>query len=61
MSIKEIAIHSIDSLPDDASWDDIQERINFMAGVRKGFRELDEGNAIQHRQIKEEFEEWLSK
>lgn len=61
MSTKEIAIRTIQSLPDDATWDDIQERINFVAGVRKGLRELDEGKGIPHAQVKEDFEEWLSR
>ena len=60
MSTKEIAIHTIKSLPDDATWDDIQERINFVAGVRKGLRELDAGKVISHQKVKEEFEEWLT-
>jgi predicted transcriptional regulator len=60
MRIKEIAIKSIEELPEDATWEDIQERINFMAGVRKGLRELDQGKAIPHEKIREEFREWLS-
>jgi hypothetical protein len=36
MTNKEKAIRSIQELPDDATWEDIQERINFVAGVRKG-------------------------
>jgi hypothetical protein len=60
MSTKDVAIHSIESLPEDASWDDIQERINFIAGVRKGLRELDEAKSIPHHKVREEFEEWLS-
>lgn len=46
MNIKEIVINTIKSLPDDSTWDCIQERINFMAGVRKGLREIDEGKGI---------------
>ena len=61
MTTKEIAIKTIQELPEDASWEDIQERISFMAGVRNGLRELDEGKGIPHDQIKEEFAEWLSK
>jgi predicted transcriptional regulator len=61
MSTKEIAIHTIESLPDDATWDDIQERISFVAEVRKGLAELDEGKAIPHQTVKEEFEGWLSR
>lgn len=60
MTIKEIAIKTIHQLPEDATWEDIQERINFVAGVRKGIRELNEGKGIAHRKVKEEFGEWLS-
>lgn len=60
MTSKETAIQSLQELPDDASWEDIQERINFVAGVRKGLRELDEGKGIPHDRVKEEFAEWLS-
>jgi predicted transcriptional regulator len=60
MKTKEAAIRSIQELPEDATWEDIQERINFVAGVRKGLRELDEGRGIPHERIREEFSEWLS-
>jgi len=60
MTIKEMAIKSIEELPEGATWEDIQERINFMAGVRKGLRELDQGKGIPHEKIREEFREWLS-
>ena len=61
MTTKEIVIDTIKSLPDDATWDTIQERINFMAGVRKGLRELDEGKGIPHDRVKEDFAKWLSR
>ena len=60
MKTKEVAIRSIQDLPEDATWEDIQERINFVAGVRKVLRELDEGRGIPHERIREEFSEWLS-
>jgi predicted transcriptional regulator len=60
VSTKEIAIRTIQTLPEDASWEDIQERINFVAGVRKGLRELDEGKGIPHDRVREEFAEWLT-
>ncbi|MGE4577751.1 MAG: hypothetical protein AB7D42_04400 [Candidatus Methanomethylophilaceae archaeon] len=59
MTTKEVAIRSIQELPEEATWEDIQERINFVAGVRKAFRELDEGKGIPHERIREEFSEWL--
>ncbi len=60
MTTKQIALKTINDLPEDASWEDIQERINFVAGVRKGLGELDEGNGIPHEKVKEEFAEWLT-
>jgi predicted transcriptional regulator len=60
MTIKEAAVRSIQQLPEDATWEDIQERIDFVAGVRKGLRELDEGHAATHEQVREEFREWIS-
>lgn len=59
MTTKEAAIKTIQGLPDDATWEDVQERINFVAGVRKGIRELDEGKGIPHEKVREEFVEWL--
>ena len=60
MTTKEIALKTIEQLPENASWEDIQERINFIVGVRKGLRELDEGQGIPHDKVKEEFAEWLT-
>jgi hypothetical protein len=60
MTTKQIAIHTIEDLPEGASWDDIQERINFVAGVRKSLQELDEGKGIPHARVKEEFAQWLT-
>ena len=60
MTTKLIAIQTIEQLPDDATWEEIQERIRFVAGVRAGLRELEEGKGIPHDQVKEEFAEWLA-
>lgn len=60
MKSKEIALKTIEQLPEDASWEDIQERINFVAGVRKGLRQLDEGKGVPHDKVRDEFAEWLT-
>jgi predicted transcriptional regulator len=60
MTTKEKAIKIIQELPEDATWEDIQERIDFIAGVRKGLRELDEGKGISHEQVRDEFRKWLT-
>jgi predicted transcriptional regulator len=60
MTTKEIVLKTIEQLPENASWEDIQERINFVVGVHKGLRELHEGKGIPHEKVKEEFAEWLT-
>jgi predicted transcriptional regulator len=60
MTTKELAIHTIENLPEDATWDDVRERINFVAGIRKGLQELDEGKGVPHSRIREEYAAWLT-
>jgi len=60
MTVKEIGMETIRQILEDATWEDIQERINFVAGVRKGLRELDEGKGVVHQKVKEEFTPWLT-
>ena len=60
MNTKELAIRTLEELPEDATWEDVQERINFLIGIRKGLRELDEGKGIPHDRVKEEFAQWLT-
>ncbi len=60
MTTKQVAIHTIEELPESASWDDIQERINFVAGIRTSLQDLDKGKGIPHQTIREEFAQWLS-
>ena len=60
MTTKETAIKTIDELPEDASWEDILERIHFIVAIHKGLGELDDGKGIPHEKLKEEFAEWLT-
>ena len=60
MTSKEMAIRVIQELPDTATWDEIQDRIRFVAAVRHGLTQLDEGKGIPHEEIREEFAEWIS-
>jgi hypothetical protein len=57
---KERTPKTIEQLPENASREDIQERINFMVGVHKGLCELDEGKGIPPDKVKEEFAEGLT-
>jgi predicted transcriptional regulator len=61
MTTKEIALKTIQELPEKATWEDIQERINFIAAVGKGLEELDAGKGVPHETVRQEFAEWLTR
>jgi hypothetical protein len=59
MTVKAEAIQIINKLPDDATWDDVQERLAFIAGIQEAIKELDEGKGIPHEEVKREYTAWL--
>lgn len=60
MTEKEIVLQTIRALPDDCSIEEIAERIEFMAAVRKGLDQLDRGEAIPHDEVKKQLASWLT-
>ena len=59
--IKEQVIHMIQSLPEDATVDDIMSELYFKLQVDAGLRELDEGKGIPHDEIQKRMSRWLTK
>ena len=60
MSTKELALRTIQDLPEDVDWEEIKERIFFIAGVEKGLRELDQGKGIPVEKVKGELKGWIT-
>ena len=58
-TIKDQVIESIKKLPDDANYDDIMESIYVQQMITKGIEQLDKGEFISHKDVKERFKEWL--
>lgn len=52
MTEKEIVLETIRALPDDCSFEEIAERIEFMVAVQKGVDQLDRGEGIPHDGVK---------
>ena len=61
MTVKQHAIKSIQELPDDAEWEEIEERIQFLAAIERGRREVREGKVIPHQEVKDNLKEWITK
>ena len=60
MSTKELAIDSLKALPETATWEEIQERIRFMAAIEKGRQDMREGRLVAHESIQHELRQWIS-
>ena len=61
MSDKQLALDSIERLPDNASLDVIAERVEFLAAIRKGLDQIEHGETIPHEEVKRQLATWLSK
>lgn len=61
MTSKDLAIQTIQELPDSATWEDIEERVRFLAAIDKGLSDVRAGRVIPHAQVKESLKEWLSR
>lgn len=59
--LKEQVIQMIQSLPEDATLDDIMAELYFKLQVDAGLRELDEGKAIPHEEVEKRLAKWLTR
>jgi len=60
MSQKELVLEAIQELPDDASLDQIVDRVEFMAAIQKGIDDIDRGDTIPHEEVKKQLATWLT-
>jgi predicted transcriptional regulator len=59
MTTKEKVIKAVRDLPDDASLEDVMERLLFLAKIEKGLQQADAGRTIPHDKIKKKMAKWL--
>lgn len=59
MTSKDMAIKTIQELPDSATWEDIEERVRFLAGIDRGLADIKAGRVVPHEEVKESFQRWL--
>ena len=61
MSDKQLALESIQRLPEDASLDAIAERLEFLAAIRKGLSQIERGETVSQEEVKRQLAKWLIK
>ena len=61
MSDKEMVADLVKRLPDDATLRDIAREIEFVAGVREGFAQLDRGEGTPLEEVAKQLPKWITK
>ncbi|HYV83521.1 MAG TPA: hypothetical protein VE931_08415 [Pyrinomonadaceae bacterium] len=61
MTNKEIVQDLLRRIPDDASLQDIAREIEFVAAIRQGLSELDNGDSIPIEEIEKQLPSWIMK
>jgi hypothetical protein len=54
-SVKQEARRFVDDLPEDASWDDLMERIYVRQAIESGLRNSDAGRTVDVKDIRDRF------
>lgn len=60
MSRKELVLHALSQLPDDCTFEEMEEKLQFLAAVQEGIDQLNRGEAIPHDEVKRNLASWLS-
>jgi predicted transcriptional regulator len=61
MSNREIAIDLIEKLPEDVSLHEIAREIEFVAGVREGFEQIQRGEGLPAEEVRKLISSWTAK
>ncbi|MEY4388108.1 MAG: hypothetical protein RLY20_3391 [Verrucomicrobiota bacterium] len=61
MSDKELVADLVKRLPDNSTLHDIAREIEFVAGVREGFAELDRGEGVALEEVAQQLPQWITK
>lgn len=61
LGAKQEVIRMIQTLPDEATIDDIMAELYFKSQVDAGLKELDEGEGIPHGELEKRLSKWLSR
>lgn len=61
MSAKQQVLAALQRLPEDATYEQILETVEFMAAVQKGLDDVEAGRVVSHDEVKKQLHAWLHK
>ncbi len=60
MTGKQLAIEIINTLPEDIDLCEIAHKIEFIAGVKEGFEQVDRGEGVSVEEAKRQIQSWIT-
>jgi len=60
MSQKELVLNALSHLPEDCTFEDMAERLHFLAAIQEGRDQLKRGESVTHEEVKKNIASWLS-
>ncbi len=60
MTPKQKAIQVLATLPEDASFDQVQEEVRILAALEKAEADIHEGQLVSHDEVKRRLAQWIS-
>jgi predicted transcriptional regulator len=61
MSIKGAAIEAVRQMPDEASYEDLLDKIETMAAIQRGLADADAGRFVSNDEVKRRIDSWFAK
>lgn len=61
MSAKAEVLQAIGDMPDNASYEDIARRVDFIAKVKKGLEQAARGEGVPVEEVLQQIPKWISK
>lgn len=58
MTAKAFVLDAIQKLPDESTFADIRERIEFIAGIREGLDAIERGEVVPLDEVETKIDEW---
>ena len=56
---KEVIVNAVQSLPEDASFEEAMERLYLLSKVERGLQQAEEGQTILHEEAIKRLDKWL--
>jgi predicted transcriptional regulator len=58
---KQMVLEAVHRLPDEASFGDIADEVAFLAALREGEKDIEQGRIISNEEMKRRLDSWLTK